>query len=466
MDYINDDFMLHGATAHRLYHEYAEHQPILDYHCHLSPKEVAEDRHFRSITELWLGGDHYKWRAMRANGIPEELITGNGSDWEKFKAWADTLAHAFRNPLYVWSHLELKTAFGITTPLNPDTARDIYDQCNEIIQQPQFSARALMRHYNVEAVCTTDDPVDDLHWHEMYASEKTDNKMLPAWRPDKAVDIEKGISFADYIHRLAEVSDSSISSFTDLVEALQKRHDFFAKHGCRLSDHGIDRFYADDYTEQDLNTALQKALNGERLTQEEISKYKSALLYELAVMDANAGWVQQFHYGPLRNNCTRLFQKLGPDIGCDSMDDVSTAVSMSRFFDRLDLAGKLTKTIVYNLNPRDNAMVATMVANFQDGSTPGKMQWGSAWWFMDQKDGMEAQLNMLSNQGLLSRFVGMLTDSRSFLSYPRHEYFRRVLCNLIGNDVDNSLLPITELPRLGQMVADICYGNAKRYFLF
>ena len=469
-NFMDDNFLLQTDTARQLYHEHAEHMPIIDYHCHLSPKEVAEDHRFRSITELWLGGDHYKWRALRANGVDERFITGDATDWEKFEKWAETIPYTMRNPLYHWTHLELRTAFGIDKILSPQTAREIYDECNEKLQSAEFSAQGLMRRYNVEVVCTTDDPVDSLEYHRQFAAD-TDNsstitKMLPAWRPDKAMAIESPKAYQNYIAQLSAVSGIEIKTYQDLIEALSVRHDFFAEQGCRLSDHGIDRFYADDYRPQDPCDIFDRVMNGEQPDREDISLFRSALLYELAVMDAEAGWVQQYHYGPLRNTNTKMFRRLGPDTGYDSMGDVDTALSMARFFDSLDREDHLAKTIIYNINPKDNDMVATMIGNFQDGSVPGKMQWGSGWWFNDQKDGIERQLNTLSLHGLLSRFVGMLTDSRSFLSYPRHEYFRRILCNVIGNDVEQGLLPLSEMPRIARMVEDVCYNNAKQYFNF
>ena len=469
---MDKDFLLETDTARELYHEHAAKMPIIDYHCHLNPREVAENHRFRSITELWLGGDHYKWRAMRANGIDEKYITGDASDWEKFEKWAETIPYTLRNPLYHWTHLELRTAFGIDKLLNPLTAREIFDECNEKLQQPEYSARGLMRHYNVELVCTTDDPADSLEWHRaMGASHPSSGDgwqgtMLPAWRPDKAMAIEQPVAYKQYMKRLSEASNIDITSYQDLITALQLRHDYFHEQGCRLADHGIDRFFADNYKAVEICDIFDRTMSGYIPSAEEVSKFKSALLYELATMNAERGWVQQFHYGPLRNNNARQFDLLGPDTGFDSMDDLPTARQMARFFSLLDSEGHLAKTIVYNLNPAHNTMVATMIGNFQDGSVPGKMQWGSGWWFLDQKDGIERQLNTLSQQGLLSRFVGMLTDSRSFLSYPRHEYFRRILCNLIGNDVEQGLLPVEEIGRIRQMVEDISYNNARRYFNF
>lgn len=468
--FMDSNFLLQTETAQKLYHEHASKMPIIDYHCHLSPQMVAEDYKFRSLTEIWLGGDHYKWRAMRSNGVAERYCTGTDTtDWEKFEKWAETVPYTFRNPLYHWTHLELKTAFGIDTILNPQTAREIYDACTDkLVNDPNFTARGLMRHYNVETVCTTDDPVDSLEWHIKYKAEKAENdpQMIPAWRPDKAMAVENPQNFRAYIDKLSQVSGITISSFQDVVDALQKRHDFFEANGCKLSDHGIEEFYAEDYTQEEINNIFNKVYGGTQLSQEEILKYKSCMLIVFAEMDYASGWAQQFHYGAIRDNNTKMFRLLGPDTGFDSIGQFNTAKAMSKFFNRLATADKLTKTIIYNLNPADNEVVATMLGNFQDGTVAGKIQWGSGWWFLDQKNGMEKQMNALSLLGLLSRFVGMLTDSRSFLSYPRHEYFRRTLCNLLGNDVENGEIPASEMARLEQMVEDISYYNAKNYFNF
>ena len=437
-NFMDENFLLQTETAQKLYHEHAAKMPIIDYHCHLIPQMVADDYQFKSLTEIWLGGDHYKWRAMRTNGVDERYCTGKDTtDWEKFEKWAETVPYTFRNPLYHWTHLELKTAFGINKVLNPKTAREIFDECNEKLAKPEYSARGMMRRYHVETVCTTDDPVDSLEYHIKTRESGFEIKMLPTWRPDKAMAVEVPADFRAYMEKLSAVSGVTISSFDDMVAALRKRHDFFAEQGCKLSDHGIEEFYAEDYTDAEINAIFNKVYGGTELTKEEILKFKSAMLIVFGEMDWEKGWTQQFHYGAIRNNNTKMFKLLGPDTGFDSIGEFTTAKAMAKFLDRLNTEGKLTKTILYNLNPCANEVIATMLGNFQDGTIPGKIQFGSGWWFLDQKDGMEKQMNALSLLGLLSRFVGMLTDSRSFLSYPRHEYFRRTLCNLLGNDVEN-----------------------------
>lgn len=466
--FIHDHFMLQTDTARKLYREHAERQPIIDYHCHLDPKQIAKDHRFHSITELWLGGDHYKWRLMRANGVDEKYITGNATDWEKFEKWAATIPYTMRNPMYHWTHLELKRVFGIDDLLKPESARAIYDKANELLRQPEFSARGLMRRFGVEVVCTTDDPVDSLEYHEQIKANGFEIKVLPTWRPDKSMAVENGSNFRAYIERLEEVTDRKIADVEDYLEAIKLRHDYFASRGCKLADHGIDQFFAMPSTEEEVFDIYNKVVfDREELSLEEVLMFKSRMLYENALLNHEKGWVQQFHYGAIRNNNTRMFEQAGADTGYDSINDVpSVAPAMARFFDSLDREGKLAKSIIYNLNPNDNYMVATMMGNFQDGSVPGKIQFGSGWWFLDQKDGMEDQMNVLSTQGMLSRFVGMLTDSRSFVSYTRHEYFRRILCNLIGKDVEEGLLPASEMEFLGNMVEDICYRNAKAYFNF
>ena len=465
--FMDENFLLQTETAQKLYHEHAKNMPIIDYHCHLVPKMVADDYRFRSITEIWLGGDHYKWRAMRSNGVDERYCTGTDTtDWEKFEKWAETVPYTMRNPLYHWNHLELKTAFGIDKILKPSTAREIYEECNEKLAQPEYTARGFMRRYGVECVCTTDDPIDTLEHHKATRDSGFEIKMLPTWRPDKAMAVEVPADFRAYVERLGEVSNININTFDDMIDALRCRHRFFEEMGCRLSDHGIEEFYAEDYTDAEIRHIFDKVYGGKELSQEEILKFKSAMMVEFGEMDWETGWTQQFHYGAIRNNNTLMFKKLGPDTGFDSIGEFTTAKSMARYLDRLNSAGKLTKTILYNLNPCANEVIATMLGNFQDGSIPGKIQFGSGWWFLDQKDGMEKQMNALSLLGLLSRFVGMLTDSRSFLSYPRHEYFRRTLCNLLGRDIENGEIPVSEIDFVGQMVENICYNNAKNFFKF
>ncbi len=463
--FIHDDFCLQNETAKRLYHDFAEEMPIIDYHCHLSPREIAEDQTWDTITQLWLGGDHYKWRAMRTNGVAERFCTGDASDWEKFEKWVVTLEACYRNPLYHWSHLELSRYFGIEELLTKDNAREIYDKCNARLATPEFSARGLIRRSNVKVICTTDDPVDDLRWHRRIREDGFDTKVLPAWRPDKAMAVENSKTFGAYVHQLATVCECEIADFDSFMSAISTRHDFFHAEGCRLSDHGLDRFYADAYTEADICGSFDRVIRGEPLSPEAISQFKSCMLVEFGIMDHARGWVQQYHVGALRSNNSRMFDRVGPDTGFDSIGDERLATDLSRFLDRLDQNNQLAPTILYNLNPRDNHLMATMIGNFQDGSRPGKMQHGSGWWFLDQKHGMEQQIEILSQLGLLSRFVGMLTDSRSFLSYTRHEYFRRILCNLLGSDVEAGLLP-DDRDRLGAMVRDICYNNAARYFDF
>ena len=464
--FMDENFLLETATAQDLFHNHAAKMPIIDYHCHLIPEMVANDHKFKSITELWLGGDHYKWRAMRTNGVDEKYCTGTEtSDWEKFEKWAETVPYTFRNPLYHWTHLELKTAFGIDKQLSPKTAREIYDECNEKLQQPEYTARGFMRRYNVECVCTTDDPIDDLRYHKQTRESGFEIKMIPAWRPDKAMAVDNAKNFAEYVTKLGEVAGVTISKFQDLVDALQKRHDFFNENGCRLSDHGIEEFYDEPYTDSQVETIFEKAMRGQDLSELEIRQFKHCMLTVFAEMDYDSDWTQQYHYGAIRDNNSIMYKKLGPDTGFDSIGEFNTAKAMSHFLDHLNAEGKLTRTILYTLNPCANEVIATMLGNFQDGSCPGKIQFGSGWWFNDQLDGMTRQMNALSVLGLLSRFVGMLTDSRSFLSYPRHEYFRRLLCNLLGNDVEKGLLP-DDKEALYRMAEDISYYNAKNYFKF
>ena len=458
--------MLTNPAARELYHGYAEQLPILDYHCHLDPRQIAENHQFRNLAEIWLGGDHYKWRAMRGNGVDEAYITGTKSDYEKFEAWAATVPYTMRNPLYHWTHLELSRIFGIDTLLKPETAREIYETCTELLQTEAFRAQGLLEKCRVEVVCTTDDPADSLDYHRQIAAQGLKTKVYPAWRPDKLLAVDDPSSYLIYIGRLAAAADKEIRTYADLLDALRKRQAVFASLGCRLSDHGMDNFYADDYTETEIAHCFARLLAGKRLTPEEMGKYKSALLHDLAVMDAEQGWAQQYHISVIRNNCSRMFRAIGPDTGFDAILEVNCSAVGHRFFDRLDREGKLAKTILYSLHPKDNEVLTTMAYTFNDGSFPGKMQLGSAWWFLDQEDGMRKQLNALSSMGLLSRFIGMLTDSRSFLSYPRHEYFRRILCNLLGEDIEAGKLPASEMAFIGRMVADISYHNAKNYFEF
>jgi glucuronate isomerase len=439
--------------------------PIFDYHCHISPQEIAEDRRFNNLAEIWLHGDHYKWRAMRTNGVDEKYCTGNASDWEKFQKWAETAPYAMRNPLYHWTHLELRNPFGINTQLNPASARQIWDTCNSLLNTKDFSCRGIIRKANVKVICTTDDPVDSLEYHRSIKESGFEVKVIPAWRPDKAMTIEDPKVFNAYVGLLEAASGISIGSFEQFMEAIEKRHFFFHENGCRLSDHGLETIYAEDYTVAEIKVIFDHVRNGKKPSSEELLKFKSAMLYEFGVMDHKRNWTQQYHLGAMRNNNTRMFESVGADKGFDSIGDYPAATALSKFLNRLDYNNKLTRTILYNLNPGDNAMIATMIGNFQDGSEAGKIQWGSGWWFLDQKDGMINQLNALSNLGLLSRFIGMLTDSRSFLSYSRHEYFRRILCNLIGNDVENGEIP-ADMEFLGQMVENISYNNAEKYFRF
>ncbi|HUT34569.1 MAG TPA: glucuronate isomerase [Planctomycetota bacterium] len=464
---ITKDFMLEGKAAVRLFHEHAEDLPIIDYHCHLPPAQVAEDHRFRNMTEIWLGGDHYKWRLLRTAGVAERFITGDASDWEKFLAWAETMPKLLRNPIYHWSHMELKRPFGISDRLlNADTAKGIWDQCNALLAQPEFSARGIMRQMSVVLVCTTDDPTDSLEHHQAVAADASFAiQMLPAWRPDKAMAVDNPAVFRPWVEKLEAASGIAIRSLAGFREALRKRHDFFHANGCRLSDHGIETFFAEPYTESDLRRIFIKARSGNTLAPDEILQFKSAMLYESAVMDFERDWTQQFHISALRNNNRRLLRTLGPDVGGDSIGEWPVAAPMSRFLGRLDDEGRLARTLVYSLNPTHNAVLASMVGNFQDGSVPGKLQVGSAWWFNDQADGMLEHLEAISNMSLLSPFVGMLTDSRSFLSYTRHEYFRRLLCNLLGGEIERGLLP-RDFGLVGGLVRDICYRNAARYFGF
>ncbi|QHT70145.1 glucuronate isomerase [Rhodocytophaga rosea] len=463
--FLSEDFLLETQTARTLYHEHVAHMPIIDYHCHLPPQEIAENKQFENLTKIWLYGDHYKWRAMRTNGIEEKYCTGEAFDYAKFEKWAETVPYTMRNPLYHWTHMELKNPFGITQLLNVHTAREIYEECTSLLQTPEFSVKEILRKMKVKVICTTDDPTDSLEFHKQLATDGFEIKVFPTFRPDKGMAPENPEAFNVWIDKLSAITNTDIRDFDTYLAAIRQRHDFFASQGCKLSDHGIETFYAAESTETETKAIFSKVRSGKALNGEEILKFKSAMLLEFARLDHEKGWTQQFHYGALRNNNSRMMRTLGPDTGWDSIGDFEAGRPMSSFFDRLDTSNQLTKTIIYNLNPRDNELIATMIGNFNDGSVPGKMQFGSGWWFLDQKDGMTRQMNTLSNMGLLSRFVGMITDSRSFLSYPRHEYFRRILCNLIGNDVENGELP-AEMEWLGQMAENICYHNARNYFGF
>lgn len=464
--FLDENFILQTQTAQNLFHQHAENLPIIDFHCHLNPQQIAADYQFENLSQAWLQGDHYKWRAMRANGINEKYVTGNASDFEKFMKWAETVPYTMRNPLYHWTHMELARPFGIHKILNPETAKEIYEEVSAMLRTPEFSVQGILRKMNVAVVCTTDDPADSLEYHQKMKNSNAALRMLPAWRPDKAMAIENTQTYNQYLTHLEQAAGMEIRNFNGLMDALQKRHDFFHEMGCRISDHGMETFYAEPYTDKEIETIFLKVRIGIQPDLKEIAKFKSALLFHFAVMDADKNWAQQYHVGVIRNTNTRMLSELGPDTGYDTIGDFEIGKNMVAFFDRIEQAKKLTKTIVYNLNPRDNELMTTIINSFNDGITAGKMQFGAAWWFLDQKDGIQKQLNTLSTLGLLSRFVGMLTDSRSFLSYPRHEYFRRILCNLYGNDIESGEIPHQELPFVQQSIENICYYNAKNYFGF
>jgi glucuronate isomerase len=461
--FLDENFLLNNKTAERLYHDYAKGMPIIDYHNHLPPNEVAEDKIFENITKVWLNGDHYKWRAMRTNGVDEKFITGSASDFEKFQKWGETVPFTMRNPLYHWTHLELQRYFDVHDILNAGTAKKIYDETSSKLQTKEYSVRNLLRKMNVKVICTTDDPVDNLEFHQQIKNDNWNVKVLPAFRPDKAMNVDDVSAFNNYLTSLEKASNISISTYNDYLAALKERHDYFVANNCGVSDHGLEEIYAEDYTQTEIAGIFAKIRSGGELSLTENRKFKSAMLVTFAEWDWEKGFVQQFHLGALRNNNSRMLKQLGPDTGWDSVGDFSQARALSKFLNRLDTNNKLAKTIIYNLNPADNELFATMIGNFNDGSAAGKIQWGSSWWFLDQKDGMTKQLNTLSNMGLLSRFIGMLTDSRSFLSFPRHEYFRRLLCNLFGEEIENGELP-GDIEWIGKLIQDICFNNAENYF--
>lgn len=460
--FITNNFLLQSKEAETLYHTYAKDMPVIDYHNHLSPKQIAENKPIANITDAWLRGDHYKWRAMRANGIDEKFITGDASKLEKFEKWAETVPYTLKNPLFHWTQLELKRYFDIDEILQPATSADIYNKANLVLASK--TPADLLKDMKVEVVCTTDDPADHLEYHQQIAKQNIFTKVYPTFRPDALLLIQSN-TFKDYLKKMEACVGFSIDNLDDLLKAVQSRVDYFDQHGCRLSDYGLEQIYSNDFTASAADHILKKSLNGESITNDEASVYASCMLYKLCKMYHDKGWVQQFHLGALRNNNSRLLQEVGADSGCDSIGDFSHGTAMSRFFNRLDAEGCLSKTIVYNLNPSQNEVFATMMGNYSEAGIPGKMQWGAAWWFLDQKDGIEKQLDTLSNVGLLSRFIGMLTDSRSFLSFPRHEYFRRILCNVMADDMKKGLIP-NDIPLIGKMIQDICYHNAVAYFDF
>jgi len=462
----SEDFLLETQTARRLYHEVAKDLPIIDYHCHLSPELIADNHRFRSITEIWLEGDHYKWRAMRANGVNERYCTGNASDWEKFEAWARTVPETLCNPLFHWTAMELKRPFGITKPLNGSTAKEIFEDANRQLQTGDLTTQSILKQFKVTVACTTDDPADTLDAHKKLAQRQNpDTRVYPTWRPDRALAVSDPATWNEWIGRLEKTAGVSISSWANLLSALEARHTAFHELGCRASDHGLNSMDAAPFTDAEASACFDKLRKGQAVSAGEAAVFRSALLYKMALLDHARGWAQQFHLGALRSTNTRMRRVLGPDTGFDSIGDFPQAESLAQFLDRLDNTDQLAKTIIYNVNPSDNPVFATMIGNYQDGSVPGKMQWGSAWWFLDQLDGMEAQMRMLSNMGLLARFVGMVTDSRSFLSYPRHDYFRRLVCRMLGEDVRRGLLP-DDHDLLGKLVADVSFRNARDYFGF
>jgi glucuronate isomerase len=463
--FMNEDFLLHSKSARLLYHDYAAKMPILDYQCHLPPAEIATDRVFENYAQIGLCHDPIKWRAMRNFGVDEKYITGDATDKEKFFKWAETVPHTMRNPLYHWTHMELKNPFGIDMLLNPQNGEKIYEMTSDLLQSPGFSVLGILKKFQVKLVCTTDDPIDSLENHQMVKETDKGLVMLPTFRPDKAMNIRNILNFKIYVSDLQKITNFEIRNLVTFTAALRERHNFFHQMGCRLSDHCLERIDFTEHSEGEVSRIFDKALIGGQIEEKEIAKFESFMLVQFALWDHAKGWTQQFHLGAIRNNNTRMMRKFGPDSGFDSIGNFSQIKSMAAFFDHLDIENCLPRTIIYNLNPVDNEAFATMIGNFNDGSIKAKMQFGSAWWFLNQKDGMEKQINALSNLGLLSQFVGMRTEGRSFLSYSRHEYFRRVLCNLIGKDIEKGELP-GEYEFLGKMVEDICFQNAVDYFRF
>ncbi|HMQ06031.1 MAG TPA: glucuronate isomerase [Saprospiraceae bacterium] len=463
--FITDDFLLRSKTAIRLFHEYARNLPIIDFHSHLPSDEIAMNLPFRSVTHVWLEGDHYKWRAMRAFGIKEKFITGDSSDYEKFHAWASTVPATLRNPLFHWTYLELNRYFNLNCPLNKDNSQDIYKITNEMAKSDDFKPHALLNKMNVEVVCTSDDPVDKLNHHQKVNGDNHHFKVLPTWRPDQLFDVENPQNYTEYLQKLTEATGCEINTFDDLINSLEMRQLYFHKLGCRLADHGLKYFYSQPFTDDQLRVIFKKLKLGKNLTWDESETYLSGITFHLCALNNKMGWKQQFHVGPIRNTNPKMYKKLGSNTGFDSIGSSQKAENMVAFFSRLEDADQLAPSILYNSNPNDNYMFAGFVGNYQNGSNPQKMQYGPAWWFLDQKEGIELQLNAYSYTGLLSRFIGMVTDSRSFLSYPRHEYFRRILCNLLGNEMEEGLLPNDE-KMIGGMIQNICYYNAKDYFKF
>lgn len=460
--FIHDDFLLQTRTAQRLYHEFAEPEPVLDYHNHLPPADIASDRRFGNLAEIWLEGDHYKWRAMRANGVPEKFCTGNAEPFAKFRAWAATVPATLCNPLYHWTHLELKRYFGIEELLNESTAERIWKQANERLASSGLTARGILRKFQVRALCTTDDPTDDLRHHQALANSDFGIPVYPAFRPDKALGVHEPKNFNGWVEKLQSASNVDIGSFSSFLKALQARHDFFHRHGCRLSDHGLSSCPAESCSDQAAARIFAKARKGRQVSPTELAQFGTWLMLFFGRLDAQRGWVKQLHLGALRNNNSRLLRQLGPDTGFDSIGDFPQARTLSAYLDRLDRDNALPRMILYNVNPADNYLFAAMTGNFMDGSVAGKIQFGSAWWFVDQKEGMQWQLRALANLGLLARFVGMTTDSRSFMSFPRHEYFRRVLCNLLGHDMEHGELPADEA-LIGGMIRNVCHSNARAF---